>query len=449
MSLTYTGDTGIFTNLGAVISQVNECQFDLEDWDDRLAAVQDSFELAEQQTALAPALSYVTQIQTGIVNARAALGNLCTLRLQDYDTVISPLGIATTDIGSVLYAMINQMVTDSASVDASTVTIDSVTPGGSNVGNGTVLVDGTLDGYSAPVIGGIAHPAYTGRLTELSVTETMLFRCTQDSYADGVTSGQETFSWSGQLALQSAWAYGTEGSGNGPSVRTLQSGTVISNGTMETFTTTNIPDSWTLAAGTVTTNLIQDAVNVYRGSSSVKLIGNSSAATIRIEQAVAASRVKPLRRYCCSIRYKASAAEGAGGKTFTAQFTGTGYTAGTTEKISIGGTSLATSWTLAYFFVTMPAVIPSDFALAIQFAGTPTVSISVDDVGLEAVAWHNGICAAIVAGSTPFVKGDTFTVAVANDGAGTFQEYARRQWKIQWPSNSSSAETISDALAEI
>lgn len=449
MSLTYTGGTGIFTNIGAVIAAINECGEHVEDFDTRLDLIQDSFELAEMQTAEAPLIGYVTQAQQSLANAQYSMANLATLRLQDFASVVQVLGIPSSDMSQVIPALISQMVLDTASVDASTVTIGSVTAAAANVGNGTILVDRTLDGYSIPIGGGISHPAYLGRLTELSITETMKFVVILDSYADGQTSGQESLIWNGQPGLIGTWSLGEEGSGQGPGLSTLQAGTILENMGFETWTVTNTADNWTLDTGTIATNFAQQTsgANVYRGSYSAKFIGTGAAASISITQPISATRVKPMQRYCCSIRYKASGTDGEG-VAFTVKLTGTGYSEGSTERIVVAGGSLPTSWTLGYFYVNLPAVIPSDLNMSISFTGTPAVTIYVDDLGFSPVVWHNGVNAVAIAGATPFVKGDSWTVAITNDQASTFNEFFRRAFKVQLPSSSLSAETISDALAE-
>lgn len=446
MALSYTGSTGIFTTLGSVVAAVNACQDELDDWTDNQTLIQDSFELAEQQDAEAPLLSIVDQIQQSIASTRESMGQICTLRLQDFASLVEILGIPSDDIGSILFALIRQMVADAASVAASTVTIGAIAAGSGNVGNGTIMTTGTLDGASIHTASGIAHPNYLGRSTELALAETMTLRCTQDSYTDGATAGQETFTINGLPLLNGAWAFGTPGSGTGPSLATVQDSTILSNTDFETFTETNIPDNWTIATGTVNTNVARDAVTFYRGTYAVKLIGTGAAASISLTQPISLTSVTPLKRYCVSFRYKASAAEGAGGKTLTVILTGTGYAAGATESVAIAGVDLLTAWTLRSFFVNLPANVPSDLKISIAFTGTPTVTVSIDDCCMAEVVWWNGIGFAAVAGSAPFVDGDSFTTAITNS-EGLFQGYFRREYGIQLPSLASGSNTISDGLA--
>lgn len=448
MAITYTGLGGLFTDIGSVVAQVNMCQYDLADWDARYGEIESALSVGDQAKALQPVLGIVTGIQNALSGVRSQLAQTCDLRLQDFETVVQILNISSTSPALVLYAMINAMIADSATINGSTVTLGSVTAASGNVGNGTVLVSSTLDGYS-PVASSVnAHPAYAGLASQFSISETETIKVTGDSYASGRAAGQESLVVNGWPSIGSAWVYGTEGSGTGPTFSTLQAGTILSNMTFESFTTTNTPDNWTILTGTVTTNIARESSVIYRGTYALKFIGTGAAASISVGQSIAAANLNPLRRYCCSFRYRASAAEGIAGKTFTVQMTGTGYTAGATEKVTMDGTALPTSYTLGSFFVNMPSVIPSDMKMVISFTGTPTVTLYIDDFGFAPVTWHNGLGFAVVAGSTNFVNGDSFTVSVDNDKAGTFQEFFRKNYKVQLPSKTDGTETISDDLAE-
>jgi len=448
MAITYIGTNGIFTHIGSVVAQVNLVDDEIQDWTDRETAIQSVFDAGGQQVAESSLIGTVTAIQGSIAGVRSQLAQICDARLQDFTTVIDELSISSNSVSSVLSALIYQMIADSQTINASTVTLGSIVPGGSNVGNGTILIDATLDGISSPNSSVQPHPKYAGLLSQFSVNDTLTVQCATDSYSESLTSGLESFSWNGTVGLNSKWDQGIERAGQGPSITTLQAGSILSNMDFESFSVVDTPDSWNITAGVVTTNVAQStsAGNFYRGVSAVKLIGTGVAA-ITINQPISSRSVKPLGRYACSVRYKASGTEGSGGKTFSVQLTGTGYSAGATEKVSIAGGSLATSWTLASFFVNIPANPPSDLAMTISLSGTPTVTVYVDDMGFDQVTYFNGICCVAVAGSTPFVKGDSFVFTVANDQVGVFQEFFRRNYLVQLPSVTDSSETIPDGLA--
>lgn len=446
MAITYVGAGGLFTDLGCVIAQVNEVATDLSDWDDRLNAIQG--ELADNQdVALEPAIRIVDSIKTSLSGTRASLSAICDIRLTDYDTIVSQLLISSTDVISVLDALIYRMRTDSEYIRGSVVTVGSVVAAPSNIGNGTVLVTKVLDGYSSPVSNFQPHPEYLNLNSEVSVDETIRVIVTGDSYSERTTAGQESLSINGLPSQNEKWGTGVEGSGDGPSVSTTQAGGILQNSSFELFSTTDTPDSWTIVTGTVTTNIAREATITYAGSYALKLIGTGAAASISVSQTIAGA-VFPLRGYCCTFRYRASAAEGVAGKTFTVSLFGTGYTAGSSEKVTMDGTALPTSYTLGSFFVNLPSVVPGDLSLKVSFTGTPTVTLYLDDFGFTPVTWHNGVGIAVVAGSTNFVDGDYFTFTIDNDKAGTFQEYFRRNYEVQLPSKTDGTETISDTLSQ-
>lgn len=440
--------TELFTDIGVVVAQVNHVESELGDWDTRESDIQAIYETSGQQVAMSTLISQVDQIQTALAGMRDSLSSICDARLQDYDTVISQLNIPTNDVQVVLSSLIVDMNTTAQKINANVVSIGSVTAASANTGNGTILLSKILDGVSAPVLGALPQAAYAGLNSQFGDTDTLTFVCKADSYSDGQTSGSEIFNWYGTQGLSSKWAEGTPGAGQGPDVSTTNSGTIIVNGDMELFSVTDTPDGWVIASGIATTNVLRTSTgaNVYSGTYSVALKGDGATSAVTITQDINATSITPLKLYCVTFRYKASATDT--GKTFTAILTGTGYTAGTSEKLVVAGASLPTSWTLGYFWVLIPANPPSDMKLSFSFSGTPTLSrqIFIDSVGFNAPAWHNGVAAVAVPGSTPFVRGDRFTVTTTNSYESLAQNFFSRQYLVNLPSTTAADETISDSL---
>jgi hypothetical protein len=201
---------------------------------------------------------------------------------------------------------------------------------------------------------------------------------------------------------------------------------------------------WSIDTGTNDVNIKREATNKYRGSYALRFLGDGTTADLQVSQAPTISDLKPLRRYLISVRYKADAAIGAGD--LDIEFTGTGYTAGGSEKISVAHGSLATSWTLQTFQINMPSVIPSDFKLIIKIAGTLTSAknIYIDDVLVQPMYYFGGVAVAYVPGSTRAAKGDRWSFTVTNDRAGIGQSYWARYFGRQLPS--SGVPSISDSL---
>lgn len=458
MALNYdTSPNGLFIQLGAIIKQYFLQKTDATDLDTDLAAILSTF---EAMTAGAPALmveGFATTVEGWKgehVARRESLATLAQTRLQDRVTVLNELGLTGTEVADILRALIIKMREDSESIDASVVTIGAVSAAGSNTGNGTILTTPTLDAVTSPGSGasGVysAHPDYNGQLSQLAVTsETMRVTCTADSFADGETEGDETFEWSGRLA-DSIHGYSDEGSGDVGTLTPINGSTLnlLSNADFETWES-NEPTGWEIIAGTAATHIIQEntGADVYHALYSLRYDGDGTEATIEVAQPVSPSTLTAGKRYCLTCRIKASATIADGDLLIS--FEGTGYTAASTEKIEVAPGALPTAWTLKHFFINLPDVIPSDWALVIRWENTPEAAkqLWVDDVAFGPVSYGGGVGAVIVRGATPFIRDDYFTFTVANNDAGLFQKFFRQVFGVQLPSNAAGGETIDDALA--
>lgn len=446
MSIDYTTtNTGIFSRLGRIIyyifARVARADTDLPA---ELTAISGRFEAANMSDQIPNVNSLYTSFRSSVTQEKQALARLCDAVLTDKETVLDELRTTARDASGVLPDFIRQMIADGKTVDASTVSIGSISPDAGNKGNGTILFSKLLDGYNKPLASGPAILEYAGVNSELAISETMDFVCTRDNARDGATEGSEGFSWAGRVARDQL-GYGLEGSGTGPALTACGTTTLITNGLFETWSG-NTPSNWTVTAGTIGTHIKKTTAEFYRGTSSIHFDGDNSQATIVITQSIAAGRMKSRRLYCVSLRLKASASSGTGA--FLCSFTGTGYTASSTEKIAISAGSMPTSWTLYSFFIVTPAVIPADWTLSISNTGTPgaTSDVYVDCVTPIEATYHGGIAAVVVPGSNKFAAGDRFSVAITNDAAGTFQEFFRQWYRVQLPSNSAGSENISDSL---
>lgn len=452
-----TSPNGLFIQLGLIAKHYFLQKTDATDLDTDLAAILNTF---EAMTSGAPALM-VEGFATGVegwkgehAGRRETLAGLALTRLQDRVTILDELGLTGTEAADILRALIIKMREDTESVDASTVTIGSTTAAGSNTGSGTVLTSAYLDGVTSPGSGAAgvfaAHPDYNGQLSQLAVpSETMRVVCTADSFADGETEGDEVFAWTGRLA-DAQHGYASEGTGDAGTLTPINGGTlnILSNGDFETWET-NIPTGWTIVAGTATTHVIQEntGADVYHGAYSLQYTGDGAQTSMEVKQPVSPTVLQAGKRYCVACRVKASATIAAGALLIS--FEGSGYTAAASEKIAIAAGALPTAWTLESFFINLPDIIPSDWALVIRWSGTPTnaKSLWVDDIAFAPVSFAGGIGAVVVRGAVPFIRDDYFTFTVANNDAGLFQKFFRQVFGVQLPSDAAAGETIDDALA--
>lgn len=350
-----------------------------------------------------------------------------------------------TSFQSVMAALFLAMVNDGEAILENSVTLGSPSLISVGSSNGVMVVDKTLDGVTAPSAGYPVNLNYKGVLSELALTDEMAATCITDSITGGVSDGYEVFRWAGRPASGSPYNGQTYGIGEGPTFGPIQAGGILTNAEFENFTAANTPDSWTISTGTVGTHIFSDT-SVHRGTKALKFTGTGALAAINIYQAVSSTQVTPNKRYLVGFWVKGQAGTSAG--TLTIQFEGTGYTAGTNEKITMNAAALAaqTGYGVEYFWVNMPAIIPSDFALVIKWTGTPSAhSLWIDGGGMREAFYFNGHCAGIIAGSAEFQVGDQFTYTVTNDYDGVFQTAFVKLFGIQMASNA--VATQADSLA--
>lgn len=457
MALNYTtSPNGFFIQLGLIAKHYFAQRGDAIDLSADGEAILDSFQAMDAGDPDLMTEGFATQVanwQAEHVSRRSSLRALALTRLQDRVTILDEIGATSLDINEILRKLIAAMIADSETVDRSTVTIGAVSAAAGNEGNGTVLTTKVLDAVTSPGSGAAGTYAasrhYKGVDSELAVpSESMRLTCTADSFADGLSEGAETFNWEGRIA-DNQHGYRDEGSGVIGTIAPIHStGTnILQNGDFEDFTA-NVPNNWTIFAGTAGTHIVEEtsAADVYHGDNCLRFDGDGAQATIEIRQAISAADVVGGKRYCVACRLKGSATIAAGAVTI--QFEGTGYAAGGSEKISIAAGAIPTSFALQHFFVNMPDTIPSDFRLVIRWSGTPTAAkkLWIDDIALGPVSYGGGIGIVIVRGSDAFTRDDQFSFDVSNDDAGAFQKFFRQNFGVQLPSAGGGAETVDDAL---
>lgn len=456
MALSYDdASTGLFTHLGKIIKAYNnQATYATAALVDQ-QAIFDIFGAGDVEDLIdGLGADYEGYLQE-YINRKAALSGYALRRLQDRVTVLNEIGAYSDSEAEVIAKLIQRMITDSETIDGSVITGSwplTATANGSNTGNGSVVLCNVLDGTTSPgvVSGGsvAAHPAYAGVVTQLACTQLHSFRVTSDHYYDGVTEGAETLAWEGSPTggKHGLW----EGGGVIGSLTPINSSTFATalNGDFESFAN-NVPTGWVLVSGTGGTHVRQEtnASGVYHGTSSMRFDGDNSQATIAVSWAPDITQLRAQKMYAVTVRIKTSNATPSANVLI--QFEGTGYSAGSTEKITIADGSHPTSFTLYKFFVLMPKTIPTDFVLAIRWQATPNTGMQmwIDDVAFGPVTYAAGLGAIAVRGSTPFVRNDRFTQQITNGEEGVFQKWFRQNFACQLPSDLTGSETIADSLA--
>lgn len=490
--LTYDGTNGIFTATGKIVKYLNtewtRTRTTLLSDLDAMADVLEASNSGNRRDVTAAINSHILTLQRDTLMGIERSNQSLELRLRDRDKILDMLKLSLPDASEesmqiLLSRLIDEMDEDSKTVDASTVTIGTVTADADNVGNGVVLCNKVMDGVTAPCKFSRANRWYNAVDSELAPSETVTIECIRDAQGTVLpppvssrsdlllastqfVEGSELFRVYGQQPSRLpqglprrkyGFGYGldAEGSGDGPQFNVLNSNTaqnnIIFNRNFESFGASNAPDSWLDSSlGTAGVNVFKEttAANVYRGLSSLKYTGDGATAVIKRSQSVSARALVGRKRYYFSVWIIGSATIAAGD--IAILFTGTGYTAASSEKVSIAAASIPTAWTRYGFYWNTPASIPSDLKLEIQWNGTPTTSKSIwiDDIAFGPVTYHGGLNYVAISGATPFKAGDKWTVANTNDEAGTINRHAARRWGIQFPSNNAGAENIADSLYE-
>ncbi len=349
---------------------------------------------------------------------------------------------SSTGIQQVLHDLIIDMNDATQSVTASVVTIGAITTGYENTDPGTLLVDATLDGVTAPHPGVSAHLEYAGKLSQLALTaDDLRVVCSADTNT-GQTAYNESFELIGNSA-NNPYHHLAGGSGNGPTLTPIHSQSIISGLQFTTFTVANTPDNWTITSGAAGTEIFKETSAPYEGTNGLKLVGTSTDATLT--NTVTTSNLTPDKRYlfCCYIKSDGLTTGG----TLTIMLTGTGYTATSSEKISMNEAALdaQTSYGLESFYITMPSEIPTDLKLQIDYASGSAGNVFIDFCAFGEVDYFNGCSFAIASGTDLFVVNDEMRLSITNNNAGVWQTFFRKAFDVQIPTSGSP--TQADSLA--
>ncbi len=387
-----------------------------------------------------PGLRYVLgQIvanQLGYINVPASwLGAIQTAAQQTLLRMVAADNPARAgSIQTALAEVISQMVAAPATVKRSTVSASVAT--GSVGGDGTAVASAT-------------DP--TGVPAELIIPEVARLECGSASSATFTGGAEQT------NTLNYDWPGGSGASAAVPIVG-LSSGTLLTNGGLDTYTVANVPDGWAVVTGTPGTDLASDTGTVY-GTSAASLKYIAGATLTTVAQQVSLSQ---RTAYLCSawVRTSGSGASGGvlsldldnGSGTLLADDAGTNNAAATT----LSGLTAAT-WTLITAVFRTPRILPVTPRLRIRLTtALAGANLNIDRVLLSPMtrAYAGGPLVGIHAGATPFQTGDYWTVTTANNRGGasgnaTFQAlfdrlFGMSQYNLVLPSAGSPS--IADSL---
>lgn len=353
--------------------------------------------------------------------------------------------LAQRTLSAALTELIRQMRASSDSFNRPTVSA-SVTPYGSNYGDGTFVV-------------GMTGPA--GDPFDMCFAEDINLKCTTDVSA-GVTEFRETYTITGEPALATTdyqWPGGSGATGTISMFDAASQNDLISNGGFDTWSNASAaPDSsWTSVLGTFGTNLTRSSSN-KRGTYALAITSNGSA-LYGVKQQLSTSIVKPNQIIHFNSWMKVSSSDGDGilrirlcdgaGTTLTNDAsTSQAYSREMDGQIGTAYTNVSTTFQT-------PKVLPSTgvfVEIALTTSPANAVVVTVDLVGMKVgqSLYSGGPTIAAFSGATANALNDYSTLAVSNNATSNFfvkaldRFFSLRQLGLYFPTAGS--ETISDTL---
>lgn len=308
------------------------------------------------------------------------------------------------------------MVANSKSIEARNFTYGSPSAGGSNVGNGT-LKRLTVDEDGFRLEGGHA--------------EDKLFRCDSDQQQSG--KHRETFTIEGEPAERDFILV----DGSGISARTIRAissedaSRIIANPTFSQFTgiapTASTPTTatavdafpgWVLASFANAKATIDYAYRDFPTTPSAQRIGVQFTGNNTITQTLNTQRQQQLQRRTPYYVQVAVYREGSATGTITLTW------GATTQTYALSGLTNG-AWNLCVLDLDKDLYhknfTTNDMTAAVQLSSYGgSGSVIIDDFLAVPMQFHNGTWWQLVGGSTPFKRGDTFTVADSVAGRGIF-----------------------------
>lgn len=360
-----------------------------------------------------------------------------------------------------LRELIRQMESAGSSVDGTTITIGTVTAGGSNVGNGKMVISGLASQTYAPTV--VDYPSIK--------TELIRATCVDDANTTRIAEGAEEFQILGQrseMNLDEEWP---KGSGLRHRIfaanPSFNNGTdvgqnVLRNSNFELFTS-NSPDFWTAATGVAGTNF-QETSTSYSGSYALEIIGDGSTAVKLTQsfntQSGSLGRLKPDTPYTISFAVRRNGTATAGNlKVYVTDGVAVLNNADANRKMEISIAYNDLNLQTSYNIITLACMTPKSIkkgayvVVETDTAFNAGCSVYIDHLCIAEMHRQKpgGIAYQIIPGSTRFAYDDTFTCQVTNNGEGEFAtEFDRffdmEQLGYALPCDYSGSETISDGL---
>lgn len=346
----------------------------------------------------------------------------------------------------------------SASLDASTVTIGTLTADGGNTGDGTLVTYINPSAITAPSLA--SYPC--------ARTETVVCQCIQDSQSKGIKSGAEVFNVEGGRAYPN-WDYRFPGGGGQyGTVKTISTAYDSKKGVCQQHLynggferqVSNVPLHWTLVTGTAGTD-VETTTTAFRGTNAIKITGDGSVQH-QLKQQLGnvtgtTSTLEPDTAYviAAALRRGASAETGV----LRIELVDASNTIIDAKSINcrleVDLSSLTTSYVLKTQTFRTPKSLPSDVYYRIFFstALSSTRETYISDVILAPLYQLNkgGIFVGIISGAADWTIDDKLDQVVTNNDEGEWFKELDRYFDLNGtgmmlPAETDGSETVADSL---
>ena len=329
---------------------------------------------------------------------------------------------------------------------------------------------------NAAVVTSTRRP-FDGLVQEHSLAETLLLTCSADSYAGGVTAGNESILVVGEGSQSNPFAFDWPlGSGANLTVSVIDGGSdntagnLLTNSGFENWTN-NVPNNWTLEVGTPGLHINKENSLSYDPppNSAIRITGDSGSTLTRLAQkfddstAGTAGKLEELTQYGFNVFARRDGAAAAAGVLTVELVDGNGTVIkdenNASNTFTIDLTALSTVYTAYNTVFRTPRIMPSAAYLRpkLTTALTNGRSVYLDkmSLGLMNRVYQGGPYLSVHGGSVRLIEGDFATVAVTNSrgSGGTLDTWQTLFWRLftEMASNdlmlpSSATPTVADGL---
>lgn len=395
--------------------------------------------------------------QSSLFSAFKTIGEKLLIRQVDLDATLD-----SKDLTTALKEMIRQM-TGAETVNASSVSAGAQTSVGSPTGTLKIVT---------------SLKRYDGLKWQMCMPEVIRFSVTADSQSGGATARNEPISVKGAAAINDTSAYNwPAGSGCNTSINVVDAqsdnnrGTLLYNGSFESFTTANAPDDWRVDVGVVGTDVLEaTSADSYSLDDALKLVGDGSTLiTIRqpfdtahsttLNSGGTPAELEPDSQYAVGMWIKRGSSSIGAGVLRVALVDGsntvTNDASSTANSFTVDLTALTTSYVFYSGVFRTPKVVPTTgfkLELKVTTAITSTRQVFIDDVAFTEMIslYKGGPSVAAFAGSVDPIKNDQWTIAVTNTMgvlAMWFERfYALNQKELILPYDEAAGESLADTL---